>query len=208
VVQRPEPEGPHVEVALPEGNTLASDTEEVIAGMHPGWSPPTGPGRVAIAFGVKAPRDVDVVFRRLTAAGLPGTLTPFDAPWGQRYASVRLDHPVSRATCSTVAPDANAAVTRRSDSMDRGAVSVPGERHALIDQFRRGHAEQSRQRARPKPWVTRGFSPRAAIRHPRRLDECVQIGGWRRRAVTHDGRATQFRRRRPRSPVPRPTRLS
>ena len=84
----PEPEGPHVEVALPGGNKLAFDTEEVIAGMHPGWTPPAGPGRVAIAFGLGAPSEVDAVFERLTGAGHPGILAPFDAPWGQRYATV------------------------------------------------------------------------------------------------------------------------
>ena len=84
----PAPEGPHVEVTLPGGGTLAFDTEDVIAGMHPGWTPPDGPGRVAIAFGVAAPEQVDALFERLTAAGHPGTLQPFDAPWGQRYATV------------------------------------------------------------------------------------------------------------------------
>lgn len=84
----PEPEGPHVEVALPGGNTLAFDTDEVIAGMHPGWTPPDGAGRVAIAFGFDAPREVDAVFEKLTAAGHPAVLKPFDAPWGQRYATV------------------------------------------------------------------------------------------------------------------------
>jgi catechol 2,3-dioxygenase-like lactoylglutathione lyase family enzyme len=84
----PVPEGPHVEVALPGGNKLAFDTEEVIAGMHPGWTPPTGAGRVSIAFGVTAPKDVDSLYEKLTAAGHSGTLAPFDAPWGQRYATV------------------------------------------------------------------------------------------------------------------------
>ena len=84
----PAPGGPHVEVALPGGNKLAFDTEEVIAGMHPGWTAPAGPGRVAIAFGFAAPGDVDAVYERLTAAGHPGSLAPFDAPWGQRYATV------------------------------------------------------------------------------------------------------------------------
>ncbi|OBB12098.1 glyoxalase [Mycolicibacterium setense] len=84
----PRPDGPHVEVALPGGNRLAFDTEEVIAGMHPGWTPPTGPGRVALAFGLASPAEVDELYERLTGAGHPGTLTPFDAPWGQRYATV------------------------------------------------------------------------------------------------------------------------
>lgn len=81
-------EGPHVEVSLPGGNRLAFDTEEVIGAMHPDWTPPTGPGRLAIAFGVAAPEQVDALFERVTAAGHPGTLKPFDAPWGQRYATV------------------------------------------------------------------------------------------------------------------------
>ena len=36
----PESNDPHVAVALPGGNTLSFDTEETIAGMHPGWAPP------------------------------------------------------------------------------------------------------------------------------------------------------------------------
>jgi catechol 2,3-dioxygenase-like lactoylglutathione lyase family enzyme len=84
----PDPEGPHVEVELPGGNRLAFDTEEVIAGMHPGWTPPASAGRVAIAFGLGSPSDVDELFERFTSAGHPGTLKPFDAPWGMRYATV------------------------------------------------------------------------------------------------------------------------
>lgn len=84
----PDPQGPHVEVELPGGNKLAFDTEEVIAGMHPGWAPPATAGRVAIAFGLNAPEAVDAVYERLTTAGHPGTLKPFDAPWGMRYATV------------------------------------------------------------------------------------------------------------------------
>lgn len=84
----PAPEGPHVEVGLPGGNTLAFDTEEVIGGMHPGWSAPDGPGRVALAFGLAAPKDVDALYEKITAAGHSGSLAPFDAPWGQRYATV------------------------------------------------------------------------------------------------------------------------
>jgi uncharacterized glyoxalase superfamily protein PhnB len=78
----------HVEVELPGGNKLAFDTEDVIAAMHPGWSPPTSAGRLAIAFGLGSPADVDALFERLTDAGHPGVLQPFDAPWGQRYATV------------------------------------------------------------------------------------------------------------------------
>jgi uncharacterized glyoxalase superfamily protein PhnB len=81
-------DGPHVEVELPGGNRLLFDTEDTIAGMHPGWTPPTSAGRVVLAFGLTAPSEVDAVFARVTQAGHRGTLEPFDAPWGQRYATV------------------------------------------------------------------------------------------------------------------------
>jgi uncharacterized glyoxalase superfamily protein PhnB len=84
----PETEGPHVEVELPGGNRLLFDTEEVIAAVHPGWTPPTSPGRVVLAFGLEAPADVDALFTRITDAGHPAALQPSDAPWAQRYATV------------------------------------------------------------------------------------------------------------------------
>jgi uncharacterized glyoxalase superfamily protein PhnB len=84
----PDTDGPHVEVDLPGGNKLAFDDEEIIAGMHPGWTPPTQRGRVALAFAVGDPSEVDALYETITGAGYPGTLKPFDAPWGQRYATV------------------------------------------------------------------------------------------------------------------------
>ena len=84
----PDPDGPHIEVELPGGNTLAFDDEQIIAGMHPGWTPPTQQGRVALAFKVSDPSEVDALYEIVTGAGHPGALKPFDAPWGQRYATV------------------------------------------------------------------------------------------------------------------------
>ena len=84
----PDTDSPHVEIELPGGNRLLFDTEETIASFHAGWTPPTSPGRVVLAFGLAKPADVDALFGRVTDAGHPGTLKPFDAPWGQRYAAV------------------------------------------------------------------------------------------------------------------------
>jgi catechol 2,3-dioxygenase-like lactoylglutathione lyase family enzyme len=85
----PEPEGPpHVAVDLPGGNTLSFDTDETIAGMHPGWAPSNADSRLALAFGVASPEDVDALFEQVTGAGYQGPLKPYDAPWGQRYATV------------------------------------------------------------------------------------------------------------------------
>jgi catechol 2,3-dioxygenase-like lactoylglutathione lyase family enzyme len=86
----PEPGSPdsHVDVELPGGNRLSFDAEQTITGMHPDWSPPDSAGRVALAFGLDSPAEVDAMFERLTLAGYRGSLAPYDAPWGQRYASV------------------------------------------------------------------------------------------------------------------------
>jgi catechol 2,3-dioxygenase-like lactoylglutathione lyase family enzyme len=86
----PEPEGtdPHVDVELPGGNRLSFDAEQTIAGMHSDWTPSDSAGRVALAFGLESPAEVDMMFEQLTTAGHPGSLNPYDAPWGQRYATV------------------------------------------------------------------------------------------------------------------------
>ena len=84
----PSPTGPdpHVDVELPGGNRLSFDAEQTITGMHPEWAPPSSAGRVALAFGFGSP-EVDAMFDQLTSAGYPGPLAPYDAPWGQRYAT-------------------------------------------------------------------------------------------------------------------------
>jgi catechol 2,3-dioxygenase-like lactoylglutathione lyase family enzyme len=85
----PNPEMPHVAVELPGGNSLSLDTEETIAGMHPGWAPPSSPAsRLSLALGVGSPSEVDALFEKVTAAGHAGPLAPYDAPWGMRYATV------------------------------------------------------------------------------------------------------------------------
>jgi uncharacterized glyoxalase superfamily protein PhnB len=77
----------HVEVDL-GGLRLALDTVDTIRSFDPGWSPPTGGHRVALAFECDSPADVDASYRRLTESGAVGHLEPFDAFWGQRYATV------------------------------------------------------------------------------------------------------------------------
>ncbi len=84
----PEADVPHVAVELPGGNTLSFDTEETIAEMHPGWIPQGSNSRLALAFGVGTPPEVDALFEKVTTAGFSGLLPPYDAPWGQRYATV------------------------------------------------------------------------------------------------------------------------
>lgn len=86
------PEGaeelPHVEAALDGGTVLALDTEETVRSFHAGWRPPAGGGRVSLAFRCDGPAEVDSLYAELTGAGYHGELKPWDAVWGQRYATV------------------------------------------------------------------------------------------------------------------------
>lgn len=79
----------HVEAALGGGAVrFMLDSEESVKGFHPGWTPPAGGGRSSIAFECDGPAEVDAVYVELTGAGGDGVLEPWDAPWGQRYASL------------------------------------------------------------------------------------------------------------------------
>ncbi|MDG4826532.1 VOC family protein [Asanoa sp. WMMD1127] len=79
---------PHAEVALPGGLRLAFDTVETIRSFDPKWQAPTGSARTAIAFRCDSPAEVDEVYARMTADGWDGGVEPFDAFWGQRYATL------------------------------------------------------------------------------------------------------------------------
>jgi uncharacterized glyoxalase superfamily protein PhnB len=81
-------EEPHVEVKLPGGLKLAFDTVETIRSFDPDWTPPRGGHRIALAFAADDPAGVDATYAELVAAGYRTHLAPFDAFWGQRYATV------------------------------------------------------------------------------------------------------------------------
>jgi catechol 2,3-dioxygenase-like lactoylglutathione lyase family enzyme len=76
----------HAEASLPGGIRFALDTEASVGSFYPGWKPPTGSHRAAIAFLCGDPADVDRRYAELVANGAKGEVPPFDAPWGQRYA--------------------------------------------------------------------------------------------------------------------------
>lgn len=77
----------HVEAALPGGIRLMFDTIDVIRSFST-YQEPSGGHRVSFAFLCDSPSEVDETFARLVAAGHRGHLEPFDAFWGQRYATV------------------------------------------------------------------------------------------------------------------------
>lgn len=78
----------HVEAALPGGLRLMWDTQELIRSLDAGWQPATGGHRAALAFRCADPATVDREYAELVAAGYEGALAPWDAFWGQRYATV------------------------------------------------------------------------------------------------------------------------
>jgi catechol 2,3-dioxygenase-like lactoylglutathione lyase family enzyme len=79
---------PHVEAPLPGGLRLAWDTASMISSIDPSWSPGTGTGRISLAFRCANPAEVDATYADMTDAGYTGHLKPWDAFWGQRYATL------------------------------------------------------------------------------------------------------------------------
>lgn len=78
----------HVETTLPGGLRLAWDTEEVIRSFDADWQPPSGGHRIGLAFLCESPAEVDAAYERLTGMGYHGHKPPWDAFWGQRYATL------------------------------------------------------------------------------------------------------------------------
>jgi len=78
---------PHLEARLPNGLTIAWDTEASIREIYPDWITPTG-HRMGLAFLCDSPAAVDAKYAEVVAAGFSGHREPWDAFWGQRYAQV------------------------------------------------------------------------------------------------------------------------
>ena len=79
----------HVEAKLPGGLRMAWDTAESVRSFDPSWKPPTGGPRIGLAFACDDPAQVDQMYAELVSAGYEGHLEPWDAFWGQRYATLR-----------------------------------------------------------------------------------------------------------------------
>ena len=79
--------GGHLDIPLGEVR-LMIDTEEVIRSFSPGTES-TGRGHVSLAARCASPAEVDQRHAELSELGSGSVLEPFDAFWGQRYASVR-----------------------------------------------------------------------------------------------------------------------
>jgi len=83
----PEADGDHLDVTLPNGLRLMWDTEELMRKIDPDREEPRG-HRMALAFECAAPAGVDDLHGAVVAAGFRSKAEPYDAFWGQRYATV------------------------------------------------------------------------------------------------------------------------
>ena len=77
----------HVEAALPGGTRIMWDTVEVVQSFS-SWEPPHGGHRASLAFLCDDPSEVDSQYEAMIGAGYRGHVAPFDAFWGQRYATI------------------------------------------------------------------------------------------------------------------------
>lgn len=84
----PDVDGGHVEATLPNGLRLMWDTVEVVRSFDPTWQPATGGPGQALAFLCANAVEVDTTVEALAANGFTVARPPWDAPWGQRYATV------------------------------------------------------------------------------------------------------------------------
>jgi uncharacterized glyoxalase superfamily protein PhnB len=83
----PESSEDHVEATLPGGLRVMFDALELIKQLDPAWVKPAG-HPISLAFLCASPAEVDATFAKVTAAGFTAKTPPFDAFWGQRYATV------------------------------------------------------------------------------------------------------------------------
>lgn len=83
-----DPDVGHYDADLGGGVRLMLDSHAVAEMFIDDFSPPGRNGVIGLAVEFEAPAEVDDAFDRLTAAGAPVVRAPFDAFWGQRYATI------------------------------------------------------------------------------------------------------------------------
>lgn len=79
--------GSHVEATTKSGLRVMIDSEELMKELNPNWVKPEGQ-RMTLAFLCQDVAEVDKTYKKVIDAGHRGAKEPWDAFWGQRYASV------------------------------------------------------------------------------------------------------------------------
>ncbi|HUQ41355.1 MAG TPA: VOC family protein [Candidatus Limnocylindrales bacterium] len=86
-LQVPDTTEDHIEAVTRGGVRVMFDALELMKQLDPDWVQPAG-RPIGLAFRCINAKEVDEVYARVVAAGFRGKAPPFDAFWGQRYATV------------------------------------------------------------------------------------------------------------------------
>ena len=78
----------HVDWEGPGGVRIMFDAVSVVHSYDPQWEPPIDGPAISLAFDCGSPDEVDAVVAELAQAGHTVHKKPWDAFWGQRYATV------------------------------------------------------------------------------------------------------------------------
>lgn len=78
----------HFEASCPSGIRLMIDSYELLKKINPEWKEPKIPG-ITLCFKQETSEKVDELFNQIKDAGFTCDKEPWDAFWGQRYASVK-----------------------------------------------------------------------------------------------------------------------
>ncbi|HEV8099199.1 MAG TPA: VOC family protein [Gaiellaceae bacterium] len=81
------PDEGHVDTFLPNGVRFMLDSEDVMRSFREDWRRQTG-NQLGLALECASPAEVDEVYARVTGGGFHGEKEPWDAFWGQRYATL------------------------------------------------------------------------------------------------------------------------
>ena len=79
----------HYEAALAAGFRLMLDSHDVMRQVVDDFVPPTRNEVVGLAVECESPAEVDSTYHQLVALGVESVREPWNAFWGQRYASVK-----------------------------------------------------------------------------------------------------------------------
>ncbi len=82
------PEEGHYEADLGGGIRLMLDSHDIARSFIEDFSEPNGNDLITLAVELGSAAEVDKTFDRIAAAGYRSVRQPFDAFWGQRYATV------------------------------------------------------------------------------------------------------------------------
>lgn len=78
----------HFEGKTKSGVRIMLDSFELLKKINPNWIEP-GQSGITLAFFQSKPTKVDGIFKTITEKGFHGEKEPWDAFWGQRYASIK-----------------------------------------------------------------------------------------------------------------------